>query len=393
MLSTSFCSPSSPLAGEDDDFSEKPILTEGEKKQLLLIQGVWRGSLARQCVGRIQEAQDLCEKHQWQHLRFSAHSSAIVRETKEWIGFYIENQKAFTDAIQEFTQFLCQRSLGNLIRWEDPSTSLLSCFLGWYGKVPLSLEQGKGQIGPLNLESFSPQQSSHYSICYDLIHLFPLHFQEIIDVIKKHNPEIEQKFYWDWLKDAEKSVLQCFQTAYNDHLAFVQKKEISLEDPVAFRLPNDTRKEAIKQVIEGKLREEHQHSSLKLRKCLGSDPNGTLKEFNKTGFPALLKAASDFIQAALKQKMSSSKASSNWELLSIRTLRFTNDTPLYEKCVKQISKSILMISFQEGLAKYKSKKFARWLLDCLFEEWVQGGEIAYYHSTFGNSPIMRSLFC
>src|SRR5205814_1778439 len=116
-----------------------------------------------------------------------------------------------------------------------------------YDNVVPYLEQGEGKIGLVDLEEFVPlRRSGDRPIyqCLSAVCFFPLHLEEIVEVMKRFDPEIEE--HRPQLEKARDGALMRFKTAYEDHLNFVREKQITFEEPLKMVDISPARIEAIK---------------------------------------------------------------------------------------------------------------------------------------------------
>lgn len=322
--------------------------------------------------------------------------------TKEQMGIYIENPKKFTDAIKAFTDFLCRSSAfyditsrrstsGFWGRSTDPYAALSKAEMPRYDNVVLYEEEGRGKIGLVDLEGFVPgydvecPQGSRYSECLDAVHLFPYHFNEIMEVAKKFDPNIE--LHREELKKERDEALKRLELAYKIHSDFAQAKGITLENPIVFEELGAIRKEQLKNTIKEKLREASKDSWFK--RCF--DLDNTLTWFDKEGFQQILDTTYKIINAHLKYNMDRNEKPilSKPKLLSIRTLGFDSKY-IEEQFEASISKELLEELKSRG--PFETSGFLHLLFDTLVEELEKGKEIAHYNPKFRNHEI-RLILC
>ncbi|HAB98746.1 MAG TPA: hypothetical protein DCE71_02870, partial [Parachlamydiales bacterium] len=188
----------------------------------------------RKRLQQMIEAKNVCQKNGYTSLvipEARIHGDFIIErclplrdglEQKKQIGLYIEQQEKFTKAVEEFTAFLCQTLLDDLSAqlW----MGLSSVRVGRYDNVALYLdEKNEAKIGLIDLETFSPLPSKSprgvFQSCLQAIRLFPLHFELILAVGKRFDPQNE-KFEKD-LQEERASLVEYFDTIYQDHRRFV----------------------------------------------------------------------------------------------------------------------------------------------------------------------------
>lgn len=363
---------------------------------------------------QMKQARDICEKSGYQNLvipKARVYANFIIESrlpinmhgTKEQIGLYIENRARFADAVKEFTGFLCQSNFYDITgAIDDPYETLSKRPVGRYDNIVLYLEEDKGKIGLIDLERFSPGCSKSekdwcFIKCLDAIHLFPYHVDEIISVAKKFDFNIEA--YQKDLEQERDEVLKFFKIAYEDHLDFVRKKNITLENPIVFEKLSLIRSEKLKKVIEIELRKENDgvlfSGCLWFKGCLGEKPDETLICFNEKAFPIILDATYKLINDLLKFNMESQQSeaaiSSNAQLLSLRTLKFGYRYSENNDFINSTTKSIEMLSFR---SQHTVPVFLSFLLDVILKEFENGKEIAYYNPSFGyGGYATKCIFC
>ena len=132
---------------------------------------------------------------------------------KTQMALYSEHRRKFTEAVKDFTAFLCQVSLDDITGYKDDYIVISSkdTPVGRYDNIALYLEENQGKIGLIDLERFKPgcDRSSEdwgYFKCLDVVHLFPYHVRQIIETAKKFDPKIER--YRQALTDASHESLQ-----------------------------------------------------------------------------------------------------------------------------------------------------------------------------------------
>lgn len=347
---------------------------------------------------------EICEKSGYENLiipkarvykNFIIESRLPITEhgTKEQIGLYIENCDRFTNAVKEFIGFLCQSELTDITSRSVPYSKLTKMPVGRYDNIALYLEENRGKIGLIDLERFTPgcdKSKKDWCIlkCRDAIHLFPYHFNQIMDIAIKFDPDIERS-----RKDLEKErdeVLKFFKLAYEDHFDFIKEKRISLENPSELVEINSVRIDSIKAAIVSLIKKTNTY-------CLGEKPEETMALFEKS-FPIILDLTATFISENLKNKIKPTKEaiSSYRQLLSHRTLRFSIHDKSYKDLQIKVASELKMMSFREDWLR---KNYALIVIQGIFEELANGREIAYYNPRFeydvnaGDIGIYHATHC
>ncbi len=354
---------------------------------------------------KMRQARDICKKSGYKHLvipKARVYGNFIVESrlpiathrTKEHIGFYIENREQFTNAVEEFTGFLCQSSFYDITGGDhrDPYVTLSKTPLGRYDNIPLYIEENQGKIGLIDLERFFPgcskqQEAWCFFRCCDAVHLFPYHFEEIMNVAKKFDSNIEA--FRENLEQERDETLKRFKIAYENHLDFVRGKGITLENPTAFERLNSLRLEEVKKVIATEILKEK--DMVWFREFLGEKPDETLICFNEKAFPKILDMVYNIINYILKYNLESEKKplSTNLQLLSIRTLTFSTGHVRYKEFIKSAPKLIEIFADED-----EAEGITGLVLDIILKELERGKEIAYYNPSFGpGGYAKRCIFC
>lgn len=366
---------------------------------------------------KMKEAMEICHNSGYQHLVIPTartHGKFIIEsrlpimknnDTREQIGLYLENIEKFTKAVEEFTGFLCQGLLDDITGGtNDAYAKLCRVPIGRYDNVAMYLEEGVGKLGLIDLERFYPRSRSEekrafsaceraegaFSACQQAIRLFPHHLDTIINAAKKFNPNIEK--HREKLEEERNHVLEYFQKAYKNHLDFVKEKNIDLKNPIKFNEISQSRKEEIREVIEGLIQEQTERPSRE--NCLGENPDVTMKRFNEVAFPEIFDCTLKFIDDQLKKKLESlggSAAISSYpKLVSARTLEFSYGSKAYEDLKELIASKLDMITLEQ----WGKVSLASQIIDVILEELEKGKEIAHYNPSFGDGIRSKHLiFC
>jgi hypothetical protein len=356
---------------------------------------------------KMRQAREICDASNYSHLvipRARIYRDCIMEkrlpisenhDTKMQIGFYLDHVEKFTEAVKEFTGFLCQAKLNDITGGTNDAYSTLSEVpIGRYDNVAMYLKEGIGKLGLIDLEEFDPKSESQrregFSACIQAIRLFPHHLEAIIGVAKNFDPNIEN--YRKQLETERDEVLEYFKKAYQNHLDFVQQKNINFTDPTKFDQISEDRKNKIIKVIEDEILKQNQNHQFK--NCLGETPDTTIKVLNETGvFPKILEITLEFITNFLKtnlQEHGGPEAISSYsKLISVRTLEF--DSSSFNKLKKSIAKNLSQLKFK---IKNKDRQFASTIITAIFKELAEGKEIAYYNPSFGvGTSAVHCIFC
>ncbi len=190
---------------------------------------------------KMGQARKMVRKKGYRHLvipRAQVYDSFIIEHRlpvrnhehneKLQIDFYLDHQEQLTEAIKDFTSFLCQA--GGIV---------LNLGRKKYDHVAMYLEGGVGKIGLMNLTHFFPipeelqkTLSSLHNVCIDAIQLFPYHLETILAVAKSFNSDIERHALQE-LKETKEQVLEDLKQ-YLDYKDFLLQKNILLTTPPNF---------------------------------------------------------------------------------------------------------------------------------------------------------------
>lgn len=266
--------------------------------------------------------------------------------------------------------------------------------MGRYDIITLYLEGEKGKIGLPDLKGFNPRFYRRgawcYDRCQDAIHLFPYHLNEILDIAKKFDPDIE-KYRKDLEKERDEALLR-FKLAYEDHLTFIKEKGITIENPTAFGKIESARIEEIKAVLEAQLREDNKGW---FKGCLGEYSDKTVACFNEKSFQiffdAICTLINNLLESNLEQAGGKAAITCTPMLLSMRSLKFNARNVRWAPFAQSMIPQFAMFTF-ERLSEKEGLIFS--LLDAFLKELERGKEIAYYNPSFGyGSWASLCLFC
>ncbi|MCF7806688.1 MAG: IQ calmodulin-binding motif-containing protein, partial [Simkaniaceae bacterium] len=209
---------------------------------------------------RIKQARRLCEINGFHRLvipKCRIYHDALIEnrlpidpyDLKAQLCLYAEHKDKFTEAVKELTHLLCQARLKHITTRYGDGFQLLSerSPIGRYDNLPLFLEDGIGKIGLIDLERFSletPQVQKHVeSACENLIHLFPHHFDAIMDISKSYCSGIT--FFYALFKTYGDDALHRLHIVYESHLEFILNQGITLTEPQTIVLPAPEQEETI----------------------------------------------------------------------------------------------------------------------------------------------------
>lgn len=350
------------------------------------------------------EAIELCEKSNYSHLvipQARLCGSYIVEtqlpyenpDLKQKMGFYVENQEKLTPAVKEFVNLLCQSNLSDIIG------DIKGTYKNFSPSIPLPrydhffpyIDKEVGKIGLVDLKGFSSlfvkDKDWCLNRCKKAVNLFPLHYDEIIAEAKKFDPNIENSN--PELMEIKNLALNTFKAIYFDHLDYIQKKEVTFENPYQpFKL-EPSREEHVRYAAISLLQKENNETSFK--NCLGKnekDVENTLSSFTQA-FPKILDSINKFLIISLdmNKKGNQTPISSYNQLAAVRSLNFTQTNYFYLDLLLKISAQLKMESF-EGDEKSKVSLVSLIVKKILTE--MSGNEIAKFIE-FG-SPSSQNYF-
>jgi len=310
----------------------------------------------------------------------------ITQGSIESIGLYIENRGQFTNAVKEFTEFLCQSHLGDIVQiipkiaYDIPT--------GRYDNVALYLENGRGKIGLIDLERFSPGQSRNgCHACEIALRFFPHHLEEIIHSAKKFYPNME--VHRQYLECERNKMVSLFNTLYEDHANFIKEKGITVQNPLALEKLGEDRIRQLQSVLEEKLRTVHKEESL-FQGCLGDNPEEVLRNFKDNFFPQILHATYQVLNEALIHNIQSQKTQgpilSNLQLVLLRQLEIF---PIIKgSFISNTHECVNIFAFDKN---WKKEPFSELLFDTILEELARGRDVAYYNPCGFN--VIKIIHC
>lgn len=317
-------------------------------------------SISKHRFEKIVEARKLCQKNSYKDLvvpRARVHGDFLlesrlpieIHDFREQVGLYVDNRDKFTPAIREFAGFLFQTTLNDIVGRppENFYAQLTDIAIGRYDNVALYIEETHGKIGLVDLDQFEPYCDRTddrwcYSRCETLICLFPLHFDEILNVAQEYDPTIEN-FHEDLEKIRDKAYA-FFKMIYIDHEALIKNNHITLENSTRILEIKAENYLNIYNEFRQFITDSHQgHYGPDYQNCLGLDPTDSLMRLEKK-FPEVMQATTDFlskmIRLSLIQRSSKQSHISARDLIFFRALKFSDQNNEYIN-LKNIIKSRL----------------------------------------------------
>ncbi|MBA3722187.1 MAG: hypothetical protein H0W88_07290 [Parachlamydiaceae bacterium] len=346
---------------------------------------------------QMQQVRMICQKNNFSHLaipKARVKGSFIIESRlpiskynfKEQIGLYIENQALFTNAIKEFTAFLCGDCLFDIVGGaaRNPYQNLVKFSIGRYDNVPLYIERDQngvtGKIGLVDLEGFVPERNETFFGLRDAISLFPYHFDVIIEVAKNFDQNIENRL--PELQEIRDNILSFFKTVYEDHSRFIKNNKITLELALKPVTISPKRREELGDIIVGLIKKENRFENL-----LDTNQKETFVQFQNTVFPEILNSIIRHFEELISINISNfynKKISSYPQLLATRTL----ECPSVWLIDEVIRKNMYRLFNLKGFHK---QRFCSFVVNRILEQLV-GNEIAYFNPCFGGDGNV-CVFC
>lgn len=358
---------------------------------------------------KMKQGHTICKRSGYKHLiipQARLYKNFIVESrlpimmhgTKEQMGLYVEHRDLFTEPVKEFTGFLCQSLFSDLTsEGRNPYGIFSKSPVGRYDNISLYLEKECGKIGLVDLEEFAPERYKQniwvFGRCVDAVHLFPYHFNEILNVAESFDPSI--KINRKDLEIERDEGLKRFKLAYENHKEFIKEKGISLDNPLEFKKIEFARKMQFKDVIVKELDKANKDHILNL----GDEFDKTVTHFNEKALLLILDAAlmiiNNLLEVNLKEAGGKESITSSPKLLSVRTLIYSSYYggeyyDLFTECTKDILPFLEMLK----VGKFHKNFLISSIFDAVFKEFENGKEIAYFTPEFGyGTPPARCIFC
>lgn len=197
------------------------------------------------------EARDLCLRNGYNHLliprahpyaHFNIEERLPVHEVtqREQIALYEDNKERFSEAVKDFTGFLCQSVFPDILTYTHPYLQKTNIPLGRCDNLPLLIREGVGQIalidlGGLKIKNGKLAIDEAIEAALAAIYIFPYHFDEILGVVHSFCPEIDREL--PQLEEVCRQTLKGFKSIYADHQEFIQNQNQGLDGSLNWDLP------------------------------------------------------------------------------------------------------------------------------------------------------------
>lgn len=297
------------------------------------------------------------------------------------VGFYCENQKQMTKAIQEFTELCCKATYGDLIQKDKKNDTKDT---PRYDNIPLFKDaKGKYKIGLIDLEEFSTKKPSNIvDVMKLMVSLFPKHSDQIIEIGQKHSKDVAKKL--SEIEKARVSAEQLLKDVYEDHTVFLNKRGISINNPDSFSLSlatlKKTRVESLKKVVGEFLIKLHTEGdpsrSVNCKGMLGTNPNDTIKRFHNEAFDRFFNILIDNLKSTLQ--LSIKEHSTIGPVLSVPDLVYCRTLKLkIELFHGKLGALLQMFTLptKKGILIDANGILAALIVETLLNELVKGGEL------------------
>jgi len=379
---------------DEGKIKDSPMSLTGHAYFPKNIQVVIKDQNSLELVEKMEQARRLCHVNGYSHLAIA--QSSLYKEyilqsllpipphnDKLQIGLYLEHREVFSDAIREFTGFLCQAKLEDLDnRFAHTNyNSLSKGLVPRFDNAVLYLEKSdaglKGKIALADLDYFESIKEGT-----DLSHqvktailLFPHHFEEILEEARKFYPKIdEQRTSLEKVRD---QVLDFHENIYGCHLKFIHTHEITPSEPAApLQITQEKKSELIKNLTKflNQVRKANFYSNT--RQIILSSWYLPSSKYEKA-LQKMVDEIEAFISESLRKKHSNLHLpiETTEQLVAFRTL-ILDKSPLYKELVAKIA----TLTNTETVAKE--------LLKLAFEQMNELEIIANY-----NREMPQALFC
>jgi phage anti-repressor protein len=300
------------------------------------------------------------------------------------MGRYLENRDAFTNAVKEFTAFVCQNTIGDLIKigGKIPFNFLNLDTIPRFDNLGFILESTNektvGKIALVDLDEFSSRPGGLSGV-ENAIHFFPYHIDEIIEVARRFIPDIDR--YRSTLERIRNDALVFYHGLYVDHATFLKSKGITTANSNALAQISSERKVEREEFIFSELlkilRKPFQKKMVTFNVHEDSEE---LRQKLKNIAPVVLTSIESFIS----QQLESKSPMTSEELVSARQIHFYlgyyNPTKEMVNAIISELKRIDDIDVEDNSGVSDYERLAHVFINIALTEMVKGGEIAYYNT-------------
>lgn len=350
---------------------------------------------------RMELAQELCTKKRYQHLvvpKARVYSGYIAEERlpveyetiKEQVGLYIECHKGFTPAVREFADFLFQSIMTDIAGNTDHVyDTLANCASARFDNVLPYQHAGVFKIGLVDLEDYQQepvvsQREACVEKCKQLLCLFPLHFDDILQIAQSYDPQILELA--GELDEIRKAALQWFDLIHIKHRDFLEKKKLAdLFDPLAIEPVGSKSSQRIQRDLSVLLKMESEQSEV----ILGANPEEKLRLFAEA-LPVILERVVAELSMHIKNQYvpSNDPLYAKINLLRARSFLYQKDACWMEILEQKIAAELTMLSFSDECQK---TRIVQSMVDCILGILAEEKHIVWYGQTLKNG--FKSIFC
>ncbi len=370
--------------------------------------------------GEMQNMHQLCAENQYQRLvvpkahqlgefLFETRLPIAAEDTKEQIGLYIENKDLFTKAVRELTSFFCQSFIDDVLGGtRDPYNTLSETPMARYDNICLYIEAGEGKLALVDLQHFRRLQKDErewrcVGACKKAISFFPYHLEEILEVAKQFDPNIDNQK--KELEEIQEGILKRFEIAYISHAQFLTDRTITIANLDEGIVIKDDQWQAIEKKIVEFIRE------VINKKYQGIDPkvlNLSQEELNecKQEIAGVRDLLTTFFKESISEKKSilekkSIKITNSYQLLFYRTLQIGSIISLMRAKNRAFPFKMFYFDFEEMIKKtteklkldeLSSNTFIDSLINEIFDGLVEQKVIAYHNSGLDLGLSVRLIF-
>ncbi len=307
-----------------------------------------------------------------------------VFSTKERMALYFDNYKLFTNAVKEFTKLLCYTDFEDIVGGTtDPYDTFVSKIpMGRFDNVSPFIQDQKGYLALVDLEelTFPPEALARdlYPQAEKAIALFPLHLQEIMEVVTECKPEMKKAKKWKVkLKKMRRYALKRFKMAYGEHKLFLEKKGISFENPKKILWPNEQEMREICTSWKKRLLATHEIEG----KWLGPNPRERQQQMEKELWPFLVDGIYAMLQKFLEEReeeLEYQKIQNMGQLAALRSIYLDFESNITDEFVDTLFEKLNIFDVPDsGKTKLLEK-----ITVAFFQELEQREFISYFRPSF-----------
>jgi len=305
------------------------------------------------------------------------------------MGLYLSNPHLFDEPIREMVRLFSRRYLGDLVGDQLHPLGHIDGVEDYvrYDNLPLYIVEiggrKEGRIGLIDLEHIHNSPSSKGLVT--LGRIFPLHSDLIRDEAKKLNMKVDENSFHAAVEKGRKFL----KIGFTDHLEWLQRKGISINNPTQSFQVNPLRVEELTTLLQQKLLELHQGESrqslLKKEDSIKNSKNLFTKNLDEAAREVAGRVVSftvSYIQSQIekqqKKQLSQLLDQEEWTEAQLIDRRSSISSR------RKLDQAILQLISQRRAEFVKNRwwgdkmSVAREMTDTLMDDLVKGGEIFCY---------------